>query len=33
MGTRGSLAGSAQAAGFRSVQAESAYNRPLARLG
>jgi hypothetical protein len=29
----GSLAGRAPAAGFRAVQAESAWNRPLARLG
>jgi hypothetical protein len=33
MGMRGSFAGSAKAAGFRSIQAESAWNRPLARLG
>jgi hypothetical protein len=33
MGMRGSFAGSTQAAGFRSIQAESVWNRPLARLG
>jgi hypothetical protein len=33
MGAIGLLAGPAQAAGFRSVRAVSAWNRPLARLG